>query len=137
MATAFRMIFAQPTAEDVHAAWDKTRDELAARFPKLGPLMDDAKAEVLAFTAFPREHWRKIWSTNPLERVNKEIKRRSRVVGIFPNAAAVIRLVGAVLIDMHDEWIAVDRRYLSEGPMAKLYDTSDTEPVAAIESSDV
>lgn len=136
VATAFRMIFAQPTAEDVHAAWDKTRDELAARFPKLGPLMDDAKAEVLAFTAFPREHWRKIWSTNPLERVNKEIKRRSRVVGIFPNAAAVVRLVGAVLIDMHDEWIAGDRRYLSEGSMAKLYDTSDTDPVAAIESSD-
>ncbi len=107
------MIFAQPTAEDVHAAWNKTRDELAARFPKLGPLMDDAKAEVLAFTAFPREHWRKVWSTNPLERVNKEIKRRSRVVGIFPNAAAVIRLVGAVLIDMHDEWIAGDRRYPS------------------------
>lgn len=137
VAAAFRMIFAQPTAEDVHAAWDKTRDELAARFPKLGPLMDDAKAEVLAFTAFPREHWRKIWSTNPLERVNKEIKRRARVVGIFPNAAAVIRLVGAVLIDMHDEWIAGDRRYLSEGSMAKLYDTSDTEAVAAIESSDV
>lgn len=136
VATAFRMIFAQPTAEDVHAAWDKTRHELATRFPKLGPLMDDAKAEVLAFTAFPREHWRKIWSTNPLERINKEIKRRSRVVGIFPNAAAVIRLVGAVLIDMHDEWIAGDRRYLSEGSMAKLYDTSNTDSVAAIESSD-
>jgi transposase-like protein len=136
VAAAFRMIFAQPTAEDVHAAWDKTRDELAARFPKLGPLMDGAKAEVLAFTAFPREHWRKIWSTNPLERVNKEIKRRGRVVGIFPNAAAVIRLVGAVLIDIHDEWIAGDRRYLSEGSMAKLYDTSNTGPVAAIESSD-
>ena len=137
VAAAFRMIFAQPTAADVHAAWDKTRDELAARFPKLGPLMDEAKAEVLAFTAFPREHWRKIWSTNPLERLNKEIKRRSRVVGIFPNAAAVIRLVGAVLIDIHDEWIAGDRRYLSEGSMAKLYETSDTDPIAAIESSDV
>ncbi|WP_300405672.1 IS256 family transposase [uncultured Nocardioides sp.] len=137
VAAAFRMIFAQPTADDVHAAWDKTRDELAARFPKLRPLMDAAKAEVLAFTAFPREHWRKIWSTNPLERINKEIKRRSRVVGIFPNVAAVIRLVGAVLIDMHDEWIAGDRRYLSEGSMAKLYKTSDTEPVAAIESSDM
>lgn len=127
---------AQPTHEDVHAAWDKTRDELAARFPKLGPLIDDAKAEVLAFTTFPREHWRKIWSTDPLERVNKETKRRARVVGIFPNPAAIIRLVGAVLIDMHDEWIAGDRRYLAEGSMAKLYDTSDTEPVAAIESSD-
>lgn len=136
VAAAFRMIFAQPKPADVHAAWDKTRDELAVRFPKLGPLMDEAKAEVLAFTGFPREHWRKIWSTNPLERVNKEIKRRARVVGIFPNAAAVIRLVGAVLIDMHDEWIAGDRRYLSEGSMAKLYETSNTDPVAAIESSD-
>ena len=84
VAAAFRMIFAQPTAEDVHAAWDKTRDELAARFPKLGPLMDEAKAEVVAFTGFPREHWRKIWSTNPLERVNKEIKRRSPRRGDLP-----------------------------------------------------
>jgi putative transposase len=98
--------------------------------------MDEAKAEVLAFTAFPRAHWRKIWSTNPLERVNKEIKRRSRVVGIFPNSAAVIRLVGAILIDMHDEWIAVDRRYLSEGSMAKLYETRDTEDTAAIEGGE-
>ena len=136
VAAAFRMIFAQPSAEDVHAAWDKTRDELAERFPKLGPVMDTAKTEVLAFSVFPREHWRKIWSTNPLERLNKEIKRRSRVVGIFPNAAAVIRLIGAVLIDIHDEWIAGDRRYLSEGSMAKLYETSDTDSVAAIESSD-
>ena len=98
--------------------------------------MDEAKAEVLAFTAFPRAHWRKIWSTNPLERINKEIKRRSRVVGIFPNSAAVIRLVGAVLLDMHDEWIAGDRRYLSEGSMAKLYDLSDNEDIAAIESGE-
>jgi putative transposase len=136
VAAAFRTIFAQTKAADVHAAWDKTRDEFAARFPKLGPLMDEAKAEVLAFTAFPRAHWRKIWSTNPLERVNKEIKRRSRVVGIFPNNAAVIRLVGAVLLDMHDEWIAGDRRYLSEGSMAKLYDLGDNEDIAAIESGE-
>jgi putative transposase len=136
VAAAFRTIFAQSTAAEVHAAWDKTRDEFAARFPKLGPLMDDAKAEVLAFAAFPRAHWRKIWSTNPLERVNKEIKRRSRVVGIFPNTAAVIRLVGAILIDMHDEWIAGDRRYLSEGSMAKLNQTSDTGNIAAIDSGE-
>jgi len=136
VAAAFRTIFAQTKAADVHAAWDKTRDEFAARFPKLGPLMDEAKTEVLAFTAFPRAHWRKIWSTNPLERVNKEIKRRSRVVGIFPNNAAVIRLIGAVLLDMHDEWIAGDRRYLSEGSMAKLYDLSDNGDLDAIESAE-
>jgi transposase-like protein len=136
VAAAFRMIFAQTTPADVHAAWDKTRDEFAARFPKLGPLMDDAKAEVLAFTAFPREHWRKIWSTNPLERVNQEIKRRSRVVGIFPNNAAAIRLVGAILLDMHDEWIAGDRRYLAEGSMAKLNQLSDTDDIAAIDNGE-
>jgi len=95
-----------------------------------------AKHEVLAFTAFPKAHWRKICSTNPLERVNKEIKRRSRVVGIFPNDAAVIRLVGAVLLDMHDEWIATDRRYLSEASMAKLYASGDNDLIAAIDSGD-
>jgi putative transposase len=136
VAAAFRTIFAQSKPTEVDATWEKTRDEFAARFPKLGPLMDQAKAEVLAFTAFPRGHWRKIWSTNPLERVNKEIKRRSRVVGIFPNSAAVIRLVGAILIDMHDEWIAGERRYLSEGSMAKLYETSDTGDIAAIDSGE-
>ncbi len=136
VAAAFRTIFAQATPAEVDAAWEKTREEFAARFPKLGPLMDDAKVEVLAFTALPHAHWRKIWSTNPLERVNKEIKRRSRVVGIFPNSAAVIRLVGAILIDMHDEWIAGDRRYLSEGSMAKLNDLGDTGLNAAIESGE-
>lgn len=98
--------------------------------------MDEAKAEVLAFAAFPRAHWSKIWSTNPLERVNKEIKRRVRVVGIFPNDRAVIRLVGAVLADMHDEWQSSDRRNLSEGSMALLDANSDTHPIAAINSGD-
>jgi putative transposase len=126
-------VFAQNTREEVEAAWDKARDEFAARWPKTGPLMDTAKAEVLAFAAFPRAHWRKIWSTNPIERINKEIKRRSRVVGIFPNNAAVIRLAGAMLLDMHDEWVAAERRYLSEGSVAKLYTTGGNELVAALE----
>ena len=108
------------------------RATLAERWPKAAALTDTAKPEVLAFAAFPVEHWRKIWSTNPLEWVNKEIKRRSRVVGIFPNEASVIRLVGAVLADLHDDWISSDRRYLSEGSMAKLYpDRVGAPPVAA------
>jgi putative transposase len=136
VAAVFRTIFAQPTAEAVAGTWDTVRDQLAVTFPKIEPLMNDAKAEVLAFTAFPRPHWAKVWSTNPLERVNKEIKRRARVVGIFPNEAAVIRLVGAVLADIHDEWQVSDRRYLSEASMAKLNSTSDTRTVAAIEAGD-
>ena len=136
VAAVFRTIFAQPDAAAVEATWDTVRDQLADRFPKIGPFMDDAKAEVLAFTAFPRAHWTKIWSTNPLERVNKEIKRRARVVGIFPNPAAVIRLVGAVLADMHDEWQAGDRRYLSEASMALLNPDSDTGSIAAIDSGE-
>jgi len=135
VAAVFRTIFAQPDLASMAKQWDKVRDDLASRYPKTGPLMDGAKAEVLAFAAFPREHWRKIWSTNPLERLNKEIKRRSRVVGIFPNEAAVIRLIGAVLADTHDEWQVDDRRYLCEGSMAKLYPTRDTETVA-LEKSD-
>lgn len=75
VASMFRMIFSAPDAEAVHATWEEVRDRLAASFPKIGPLMDDARAEVLAFTAFPKAHWQKIWSTNPLERINKEIKR--------------------------------------------------------------
>ncbi len=136
VAAVFRTIFAQPDPEAVSHSWDEVRDQLATSFPKVGPLMDQAKAEVLAFTGFPKAHWRKVWSTNPLERLNKEIKRRSRVVGIFPNAAAVIRLVGAVLIDTHDEWIASDRRYLSEESMALLTPTVDTGDHAAIESGE-
>jgi len=84
VAAVLRTIFAQPTSDAVAATWAQVRDQLAGRYPKLGPHMDLAKAEVLAFTGFPRLHWTKIWSTNPLERLNKEIKRHARVVGISP-----------------------------------------------------
>ena len=125
-AAVFRTVFAQPDPEAVDAAWDEVAAQLGARFPKVAALMADAKPEVLAFAAFPRAHWQKIWSTNPLERINKEIKRRSRVVGIFPNQASAIRLVGAILADLHDEWQATERRYLSEHSMATLQRESDT-----------
>ena len=136
VAAVFRTIFAQPDPATVAATWDQVRDQLADRFPKIGPLMDDANAEVLAFAAFPRSHWSKVWSTNPLERLNKEVKRRARVVGIFPNEASVIRLVGAVLADVHDEWQAGDRRYLSEGSMAQLYPERETVPVVELTPGD-
>jgi transposase-like protein len=132
VASVFRTAFSQPDAAAASQAWDQVRDQLASTFPKIGPLMDAAKTEVLAFTAFPRSHWTKIWSTNPIERLNREIKRRARVVGIFPNEASVIRLVGAVLNDLHDEWQVSDRRYLSEGSMAKLNPTTNNGVVAAI-----
>jgi putative transposase len=129
VAALFRTIFAQPDPDAVAAAWEEVRDQLVKTFPKVGPLMDTAKAEV---TAFPKAHWVKIWSNNPLERINKEIKRRSRVVGIFPNEDAVIRLVGAVLADAHDEWQVHDRRYFSETSMTLLAPDGDTEPAAII-----
>ena len=136
VAAVFRTIFAQPDPDTVAATWDQVRDQLGGRFPRMAVLMDDAKAEVLAFSSFPRAHWTKIWSTNPLERLNKEVKRRAHVVGIFPNEASVIRLVGAVLADVHDEWQAGDRRYLSEGSMALLYPERDTHGVAALTPGD-
>jgi len=128
VAAVFRTIFAQPDAKTVAATWDDVSDQLAERFPKIGPLMEEAKTEVLAFTAFPRAHWTKIWSTNPLERVNKEIKRRTDVVGVFPNPEALLRLAGSVLVETHDEWAVTDRRYLSENSMKIL--TVSTKEVA-------
>jgi transposase-like protein len=133
VAALFRTVFAGIDAETVSAQWDHVRATLAERWPKAAALMDTAKAEVLAFAAFPVEHWKKVWSTNPLERVNKEIKRRSRVVGIFPNEASVVRLVGAVLADLHDDWISSDRRYLSEASMAKLYPEREDAPTVTAE----
>ncbi len=133
VAAAFRSIFALTTSKDVAARWDEVTDTLAERFPKAADSMRDPRTDVLAFTPFPRAHWRKIWSNNPLERLNEEVKRRSNVVGIFPNDRAAIRLIGAVLADQHDEW-AIARRYLSETSMAELdapRDTDDQQPAIA------
>ncbi len=131
VAAAFRTIFAQANAEEMAAQWDHVRATFAERFQKAALLMDAAKDEVLAFAGFPRAHWRQIWSTNPLERLNKELKRRCRVVGIFPTETALIRLAGAVLLDTHEEWLAADRRYFSEASMAKLYPEREDEDAAA------
>ncbi len=117
---AIRTIFAQPDAGQVRAQLEEVAAKLAPGFPTVAAMLSEAKEDILAFSAFPVAHWRKVWSTNPLERVNKEIKRRTDVVGIFPNEAAVTRLAGAVLLELHDEWQVAERRYLSEGSMALL-----------------
>lgn len=126
VAAAFRSIFALGAKTELEARWDEVADTLAERFPKAAESMRTARTDVLAFCAFPPAHWRKIWSNNPLERLNKEVKRRSNVVGIFPNDAAVLRLIGAVLADQHDEW-AIARHYLSETSMAQLDKPRDTD----------
>jgi putative transposase len=101
---AVKTIFAHTDPEEVAAQWDWVADTLADSFPKVAAMMGEAKADVLAFTAFPKAHWQTIWSNNPIERLNKEIKRRADVVEIFPNPAAFLRLATAVVIEAHDEW---------------------------------
>jgi putative transposase len=120
VAAAIRTIFAQPDATHVHDQLDVIAGMLGRQFPKLEAMLRDNAEELLAFTSFPVAHWKKVWSTNPLERLNKEIKRRTDVVGVFPNPEALGRLAGAVLVEAHDEWQVSDRRYLSEGSMALL-----------------
>jgi putative transposase len=114
-----RTVFAQPDAESAHHQWRRVSEGFRHRFPRLSELMDEAEEDVLSYAAFPQEHWHKIWSNNPLEQVNKEVKRRTNVVGIFPTEGSVIRLVGSVLLEQHDEW-QVCKRYFSAGSLAKL-----------------
>ena len=121
VAAMLKTIFAQETAKEAHDQWKTVADALRERAPKLAELMDGAREDVLAYTAFPKDHWPQIASTNPLERLNGEIKRRSDVVGIFPNDRAVVRLVGALMLEQNDEW-AVGRRYLSLESLAPVSD---------------
>ena len=131
VAAAIRTVFAQPDAEHVRSQLDVIAGMLGRQFPKVEAMLRAAGDEVTAFAEFPVSHWKKVWSTNPLERVNKEIKRRTDVVGVFPNPAALLRLAGSVLVETHDEWQVSDRRYLSESSMALLDKTNhDTKEVA-------
>jgi transposase-like protein len=118
VATIVRSIFAQPDAAAAHAQFDRVLEQLADRFPPAAEMLAEAGPDILAFTSFPQPHWRQIWSNNPQERLNKEIRRRTDVVGIFPDRSSVIRLVGMVLAEQHDEW-AVVRRYMSPESLAK------------------
>ena len=123
VAAMIKTIFAQETKEEAYAQWNKVADALRDKHEKLGELMDAAREDVLTYMDYPKDHWAQIASTNPLERLNKEIKRRADVIGIFPNDAAIVRLVGALMREQSDEW-AVTRRYFSLESLARLTDTA-------------
>lgn len=126
-----RTIFAQPDREAVAEQLHSIADKLGRQFPAVEQLLVEAAPDVTAFAAFPQSHWRRVWSTNPPERVNGEIKRRADVAGILLNEAAILRPVGAVLIETHDEGQVIERRYFSEGSMAAI--DSACGPPAATE----
>jgi putative transposase len=123
VSAAIATAFAQDSAEAARDQWRVVADQLRGKFPKIGALMDSAEHEVLAYMTFPRAHWLQIHSTNPLERLNAEIKRRTDVVGIFPNDNAVTRLVGAMLLEQSDEW-SLQRRYMQLEGLQSLSDTA-------------
>ncbi len=131
VAATIRTVFAQPDAASAYEQWRRVADGFRKRFPRLATLLDEAEAEVLAYVAFPQAHWRQIWSNNPLERLNKEVKRRTDVVGIFPNEGAVVRLVGMILAEQHDEW-QVSRCYFSAESLASIVLCPEQMPVRAI-----
>ena len=129
VAAAIRTIFAQPNRQAASQQLAEVVQAMRPRWPKAAALLQQAEDDVLAYTAFPREHWSRIYSTNPLERLNREIKRRTNVVGVFPHEGAVIRLVGAILMEVNDEW-TIGRRYFSLETMRKL---KEPEPLLAPE----
>jgi putative transposase len=125
VAALIRTIFVQADADAVRTQLDEVAERLTPRFPDVAAMLHDAKEDVLAFASFPRAHWTKIWSTNSIERLNAEIKRRTRVVGIFPNDASALRLITAVCAEAHEEWLVSEKRYMSEGSMALLAGTEE------------
>jgi transposase-like protein len=137
--TLLHSVYDQPDATSVHAQYDRLIDAIAEKLPKVAEHLEAARADVLAFTAFPKEIWRQIWSNNPQERLNREIRRRTDVVGIFPDRDALIRLVGAVLAEQHDEWIE-GRRYLGLDVLSRsriTVLTSDLDPTEVTPTSDL
>ena len=130
VAAAMKAVFVIQAPDQVRAHWQRVTEMLRKQFP----IMEAARDDVLAFLHFPQEHWRKVWSTNPLERLNKEIKRRTNVVGIFPNDPAILRLVGSQLLEQQEEWQLERRRFFSEATMAKIpepegpFELTDAEP---------
>ena len=129
VSAAIKTAFEQETTDDAHAEWRVVADRLRERFPKLAKLMDDAEHDVLAYRQFPAPHRRQLHSTNPIERLNGEVKKRTRGVGIFPNEAAIIRLVGAILLEQNDEW-AVTRRYMTLETLGGISHDGASEPAA-------
>ncbi|MEQ8689736.1 MAG: transposase, partial [Pseudomonadales bacterium] len=119
VAAVIRTAFVQENQREARQQWRETADRLRERFVRVAELMDSAEEDVLAFMGFPKEHWPQLASTNSLERLNKEIKRRSRVIGFFPNNAAIVRLVGALLAEQTDEW-QVTRRYMRQEALARV-----------------
>ena len=130
VAAAIRQAFSQPDREQAGATWRHVADQIRGRWPKLAALMDESEHDVLAYMAFPAQHRTKLHSTNPIERLNKEVKRRADVVGIFPNEASIARLIGAVLFEQNDEW-ATQHRYMQVEAFSKI-DTAEVDPILSI-----
>ena len=136
VAAIIRTIFVPRGKRDlVHAQFEEVVTMLERSHPAVAELLAEAKDDLLAFTEFPAQHWQQIWSTNPLERLNKEIKRRTNVVGTFPNPDALLRLTGHVLIEQHDEWDAAERRYFSENSMKLITPGLEGVVLAGLEAA--